>query len=175
MPVLDLEPLYCGPRLPLPTERDLELYRADPVAHPLHFPTDDELTHSDGEPMETPWHRDNMHLLIDSIHTRWADREDFYAGGNMFIYFGNRPVFNRDFRGPDFFVVACHVERRKPRRSWVSWREDSRLPDVIVELVSPSTAHVDRTVKKELYATRFRTREYFLYDPDTDVLEGWWG
>lgn len=173
MPALDLETLYCGPRLPLPTERDLERNRVDPVAYPLRFPTDDELTHSDGEPMETPWHRDNMHLLLDSIHTRWADREDFYAGGNMFIYFGNRPVFNRDFRGPDFFVVAHHVERRKPRRSWVAWREWSRLPDLIVELASPSTADIDRTIKKELYATRFRTREYFLYDPDSDTLEGW--
>ncbi|HEY4573317.1 MAG TPA: Uma2 family endonuclease, partial [Thermoanaerobaculia bacterium] len=48
------------------------------------------------------------------------------------------------------------------------------LPDLIVELLSPSTAHIDRGVKKELYARVFRTSEYYMYDPDTRKLEGFW-
>jgi hypothetical protein len=54
----------------------------------------------------------------------------------------------------------------------VAWEEGGRLPDVIVELLSPSTAKIDRTVKKDLYARAFHTPEYFLYDRDTAKLEG---
>jgi Uma2 family endonuclease len=167
-----LDHLRSGDLIPLPTGEDLLRAEADPVGHPVRFPLASELPHDDGEPMETPWHRENMNLLIDVIDTRWRGREDFFSGGNMFVYFRNRHVFNRDFRGPDFFVVNGGVDRR-PRLSWIAWEEDGRLPDVIVELASESTLSVDRTVKKELYATRFKTHEYFVYDPATDRLEGW--
>jgi hypothetical protein len=39
-------------------------------------------------------------------------------------------------------------------------------------LLSPSTAKIDRTVKKDLYARVFRTPEYYLYDMDAVRLEG---
>src|SRR4029077_15610393 len=75
------------------------------------------------------------------------------------------------FRGPDIFWVEG-VEPEPLRKAWVSWEEGGRLPDVIVELLSPSTAEVDRTEKRDLYARVFRTSEYFLYDPETLKLEG---
>src|SRR5262249_18140202 len=56
--------------------------------------------------------------------------------------------------------------RRSPRRS------QARTPNVIVEILSPSTAHVDRGEKKQIYQDVFRTPEYFLFDPETAVLEG---
>ena len=37
-------------------------------------------------------------------------------------------------------------------------------PDLVVEILSPSTAGYDRTVKRELYA-RHGVREYWLIDP----------
>jgi hypothetical protein len=51
-------------------------------------------------------------------------------------------------------------------------RRGGRFPDVIVELLSPTTAETDRTTKKQIYERVFRTPEYFLYDPDTGRLEG---
>lgn len=54
----------------------------------------------------------------------------------------------------------------------MSWEEGGRLPDFIVEVLSPSTEHIDRMVKKDLYSRTFRTRDYFLYDFDTGTLEG---
>ncbi len=36
-----------------------------------------------------------------------------------------------------------------------------------------STANVDKTLKKELYQTRFRTPEYFWFSPETLELEGY--
>jgi Uma2 family endonuclease len=142
-----------------------------------------ELIYDDGEPLESPWHRAQINLLIDVIEQAMArrGRRDFFAGGNMFVYFSvaqaqavaTLPVEEtRQFRGPDVFFVGA-VDRRPDRNAWVVWQEGGRYPDVIVELLSPSTAAIDRTEKKDLYERTFRTPEYFLYDRETDVLEGW--
>ncbi|MDA0674124.1 MAG: Uma2 family endonuclease, partial [Cyanobacteria bacterium] len=52
--------------------------------------------------------------------------------------------------------------------------EGGRCPDVIVELLSPSTAAVDRGAKKDLYERVFKTPDYFIFDPfDPTSLAGW--
>ncbi|HSN86954.1 MAG TPA: Uma2 family endonuclease, partial [Thermoanaerobaculia bacterium] len=144
---------------------------------PLPF----ELVFDDGEPMDTLWHRLQMNLLIDLIEQAMAERgrTDFFAGGNMFVYYSYEQARDiaagrydrRRNRGPDVFFVGG-VDGRRKRKGWVVWEEGDRYPDLIVELLSPTTADNDRTVKKSLYARTFKTPEYFLYDPDTCVLEG---
>lgn len=136
------------------------------------LPTDKDLPCSDGVPLETAWHRPAIALLIESIECHWYGRKDFFAGGDMFMYFSAERVFNKDFRGPDFFVVK-DVPHDKPRRSWVAWQEDGRLPDVIIELASESTRKIDRVEKKRLYGERMRVTEYFIYDPADSSLIGW--
>ncbi|PPT04848.1 Translation initiation factor 2 [Geitlerinema sp. FC II] len=134
-------------------------------------PTD--LIFDDGEPLESNRHRIAMNLLIRSLQQAWCDRDDYFTGGNMFVYYSRNQALNRDFRGPDFFAVL-NVDGTQPRQGWVIWEEEGRYPDVIVELMSPSTAKVDRGVKKELYSQTFHTRNYFIYDPfDENSLEGW--
>ena len=66
-------------------------------------PTD--LIFDDGKLLETKRHRIAMNLLIDSLYQHWSDRKDFFVGGNMFIYYSSIQAKNRDFKGPDFFVV----------------------------------------------------------------------
>jgi Uma2 family endonuclease len=129
------------------------------------------LVASDGEPMDSPWHRAAMELLIQSILWRLRGRDDFYVGGNMFIYFSAQHVLNRDFNGPDFFFVN-HVPLNPPRPFWVVWREN-RFPDVIIEILSPTTERADRTTKRAVYEQTFRTPEYYLYDFDAGRFEGW--
>ncbi len=43
-------------------------------------------------------------------------------------------------------------------------------PDLIVEVLSPGTAHWDKTVKRDLYA-RYGVREYWLVSPEAGTLE----
>ncbi|MBD2596710.1 Uma2 family endonuclease [Nostoc spongiaeforme FACHB-130] len=134
-------------------------------------PTD--LIFDDGEPLESNRHRIAMNVLIRSLQQAWADRNDFYTGGNMFIYYSSTQARNNDFRGPDFFAVL-NVDGTIPRQGWVVWEEDGRYPDVIVELMSPSTARVDKVTKKAIYQQTFRTPDYFVYDPfDPNSLQGW--
>ncbi|MBW4644631.1 MAG: Uma2 family endonuclease [Goleter apudmare HA4340-LM2] len=134
-------------------------------------PTD--LIFDDGEPLESNRHRIAMNTLIRSLQQTWADRNDYFTGGNMFIYYSSAQVRNRDFRGPDFFAVL-NVDGSKSRQGWVVWEEDGRYPDVIVELMSPSTATIDQGIKKNLYEQIFHTSDYFVYDPfDQNSLRGW--
>ncbi|HKY40580.1 MAG TPA: Uma2 family endonuclease, partial [Polyangiaceae bacterium] len=60
----------------------------------------------------------------------------------------------------------------KDRKSWVAWEEGGRLPDVVIEVTSESTAHVDRGEKMRIYSQIWHASAYFIFDPDTEVLEG---
>ncbi|MFN8456902.1 MAG: Uma2 family endonuclease [Anaerolineae bacterium] len=131
-----------------------------------------DLPYEDGVPLESNWQRAQMDLLIDLISLHWAGRTDFYAGGNMFIYYSQNRLKREDAHGPDFFVVKG-VDKLKVRRSWVVWEEDGQYPNVIVELISPSTRREDEGRKKELYQNTFRTPEYFLCYPDEQRVVGW--
>ncbi len=134
-------------------------------------PTD--LIFDDGEPLESNRHRIAMNVLIRSAQRSLQSRPDSFVGGNMFVYYSREQAMNRDFRGPDFFAVLG-VESERERQGWVVWEESGRYPDVIIELLSPSTAAVDRGAKKDLYENTFRTPDYFVFDPfDPTSLAGW--
>jgi Uma2 family endonuclease len=120
---------------------------------------------SDEPEMETSLHYTQLLLLVTCLEWLWQDRDDFFIGANLTIYFSRQQLRNRDFRGPDFFLVK-DTEKR-PRSSWVVWEEDGRYPDLIIELLSDSTADTDRNLKKTLYQTRFHTPEYFWFSPES--------
>ncbi|WP_341737697.1 Uma2 family endonuclease [Microcoleus sp. CAWBG640] len=125
---------------------------------------------SDEPPLESDLHRLQMQLLIDCLVWLWRSRNDFYASGNLTIYYSPQQIKSQDFRGPDFFVVLG--TERKPRKSWVVWAENGQYPNVIVEILSPSTAEVDKGLKKKIYQNIFRTPEYFWFDPNGLELAG---
>ena len=125
---------------------------------------------SDEPEMESSLHYAQLALLVSCLEWRWREREDFFIGANLTVYYSRRQLRHREFRGPDLFLVK-NTERR-PRNSWVVWEEGGRYPDLIVELLSESTASVDRTAKKQLYQDHFRTPEYFWFHPETLELAG---
>jgi Uma2 family endonuclease len=130
------------------------------------------LISEDGIPLESDWHRLAMTLLIELVSQRLKGRQDYFVGGNMFIYFSKEQARNRDFRGPDFFFL-WDAPLNPPRDYWVVWEEDDKYPDLIIELSSPSTADVDLGIKKDTYEKVFHTREYYVYDPFEKKLRGW--
>ncbi|MCW6038631.1 Uma2 family endonuclease [Spirulina subsalsa FACHB-351] len=133
----------------------------------------DDLIFDDGEPLESNRHRMAMNVLIFSLQQAWREREDYFTGGNMFVYYSREQARNRDFRGPDFFAVL-DIDGSYSREGWVVWDENGRYPDVIIELMSSSTCQVDLGEKKDIYERIFRTRNYFVYDPfDANSLQGW--
>lgn len=130
----------------------------------------DRFPASDDVPLDTPWHREQIDLLVNLARWHHRARDDFYVGGNMFVYWD--PSDSRKSSGPDFMFING-VERYRYRHIWAVWLENGRFPDVIVELMSPRTKNKDRKTNKEKYEQVFRTPEYFFYDPETEEFQGW--
>ncbi|NEQ73471.1 MAG: Uma2 family endonuclease [Okeania sp. SIO2C9] len=125
---------------------------------------------SDEPEMESSQHYTQLMLLVICLEWLWRDRNDYFIGANLTIYYSRQQLKNRDFRGPDFFLVK--QTQKQPRKSWVVWEENGKYPNLIIELLSDSTARVDRNLKKQLYQDNFRTPEYFWFDPETMEFMG---
>ncbi|WP_017654515.1 Uma2 family endonuclease [Fortiea contorta] len=132
------------------------------------FPPGD--IYSDEPPLESDLHREQIEILIRLIKWWWRDRNNFYATGNLTIYFSPNQKKSEEFRGPDFFLVLD--TEKKDRKSWVVWQEDGKYPNVIIEMLSDSTAAVDKGLKKQIYQNTFRTPDYFWFDPVSLELRG---
>ena len=162
--------------MPKTIEKPVEQKRRQRVKVPVPPLPRIKLLEGDGEPLESDWHVVQIHLLDELVRQLFEGRTDFFCGGNMFIYYSlkqarsvkrGRPLY----KGPDFFVVK-EVDGTKPRKYWAVWEEDGRYPDVIVELLSPTTAQKDKVENLRLYERVFRTGEYFWYDVETGELRG---
>ncbi|MCA2621370.1 MAG: Uma2 family endonuclease [Microcystis sp. M040S2] len=125
---------------------------------------------SDEPPLESDLHLQQIIILLSCLELLWQEKNDYYASGNLTIYYNEEQLKKRDFCGPDFFVVL-DTEKR-PRKSWVVWGEQGKYPNVIVEILSDSTANIDRNNKKILYQNTFRTPNYFWFDPNTLEFQG---
>lgn len=145
-----------------------ELEISQELTESVIFPPGD--LYSDEPPLETELHLRQIILLFKCLEWLWRDKNDFYAAGNLTIYYSQNKRKTEDFRGPDFFVVLD--TERKTRKSWVVWAEEGKYPNIIVEILSDSTANTDRESKKKLYQDTFRTPDYFWFDPYTLEFAG---
>lgn len=142
----------------------LEQAAADGVVFP---PSD---LPSNEPPLESSLHLYQILLLLSCLNWFWKDRNDYFATGNLTVYYSQNQRKSEDFRGPDFFVVLG--TERKPRRSWMVWEEEGKYPNIIIELLSDSTAKIDRGLKKQIYQDIFRTPDYFWFDPNSPEFQG---
>ena len=133
---------------------------------------DEENWWSDEPQLETPLHMEQIVLLLTSLQWWWRSRSRVFISGNISIYYEKRQGRRGSHRaqGPDFFVVKDVPERE--RKSWMVWKGNNRFPDLIVEILSDSTARVDKTDKKRLYQDTFKTPEYFWFHPWTLEFAG---
>jgi Uma2 family endonuclease len=95
--------------------------------------------------------------------------------GAMFVHLRNHPVgavyaapmdvilSDKDVVEPDLLFVSN--ERRAVLQDWVRG-----APDLVVEILSPSSRRTDEVTKRHLY-DRFGVREYWVVDPDIDSVK----
>lgn len=76
---------------------------------------------------------------------------------------------SEDFRGQIFVALGAE---KKDRRSWAVWEENGKYPNIIIELLSDSTAAIDRGEKKNIYQDTWRVPDYFWFHPDTLEFQG---
>ena len=77
-------------------------------------------------------------------------------------------VKNKDFRGSDVFVTLD--VSNKERKSWVVWEEGQKSPDIIIELLSESTAQEDKTIKKNVYQNQLKVSQDFGFEPYNTIF-----
>ncbi len=106
---------------------------------------------SDEPEVEHSLHALQLLILISCLNCLWQDRNDYFPGWNLTVYSSREQLKTKDFRGPDLFSVKGVAHH--PRGSWVVWEEGGKYPDLIIELLSGSTAKVDRSEKRELYCS----------------------
>jgi len=132
---------------------------------------DEDLTNEEDPPLESDWHVASMVLLLEIMEEFFKDRTDVYISGNTAVRFDPSRKKNRNFRGPDFYVIK-NVPKGF-RDAWITWEENAFTPDLVVELASTSTVDVDFGVKKDIYERMLKTPEYVIYNPFLQELLGW--
>jgi Uma2 family endonuclease len=98
----------------------------------------------------------------------FADDPNVFVAGDLFWY----PVEGRNniVNAPDVMVV---IGRPKgDRLSYLQWKEGKIAPQVVFEILSPSNTKVEME-KKLLFYDRYGVEEYYIYDPDSNSLQGW--
>jgi Uma2 family endonuclease len=73
---------------------------------------------------------------------------------------------NHDVVQPDILFVS------NARANILTEANVQGAPDLVVEILSPATAQHDREYKRTLYS-RHGVREYWLVDPEEDMVEVW--
>ena len=138
------------------------MVKSDPK---LRLPTSDELSDSDGLPVDN-----ELHILVPNflgliLGFIWGHRFDWFFGVNMGIYHitGINP---RVPIVPDGFL-SLGVERirgNRLRKSYVVWEENEVVPVFVLEIVS-QTPGGEYDEKMSSYA-RLGVLYYFIYNPD---------
>ncbi|GIV21690.1 MAG: hypothetical protein KatS3mg023_3441 [Armatimonadota bacterium] len=106
--------------------------------------------------------------LYDNLCALFADREDVFVAADLLWY----PVEGRpDIRtAPDVMVVFGRPKGH--RGSYKQWEEGDIAPQVVFEMLSPGN-RPSELIEKFGFYERYGVEEYYLYDPDRGILEGW--
>ncbi len=127
---------------------------------PIYYPD------TDGEPMaESDFQRKPLTYLVEALDLYFQAHQQVYVSGNLLIYYdeGNP----KKSVAPDVFVVFGVPKREHDiYQTWV----EGKGPDLVIEITSRSTRHVDEKVKPDLYR-RLGVLEYIQYDPTGDYLK----
>lgn len=124
---------------------------------------------SDGKPMaDNTLQLEYIVYLYDNLCALFADREDVFVAADLFWY----PVEGRpDIRtAPDVMVVLGRPKGHRP--SYKQWEEDNIPPQVVFEVLSPGNRPLELVEKSRFYE-QYGVQEYYIYDPDRGMLDGW--
>ena len=88
----------------------LELISNNIPEEEVIFPPGDIL--SDEPPLESDLHRNQIDLLIRILKLWWWERQDFYASGNLTIYYSPNQKTSEYFRDHRLFCSFGNLEKR---------------------------------------------------------------
>jgi Uma2 family endonuclease len=121
----------------------------------------------DGELMVTPSPRPVHQLVVQELHLLLGPIVRAMRPATLFLSPADVELTPGDLVQPDLFICVPKPERTHVRE----WPDIGALL-LAVEVLSPSTARVDRGRKREYYQ-RIGALEYWIVDPDTRSVERW--
>lgn len=113
-----------------------------------------------GAPAPTPWHQrlsGNLYTAIRQHVTEKKLGEVFYAPIDVFLNDYNAPQ-------PDLVFVS------EAKKNLITNDGIMGVPDLVVEIISPSSVKRDRFQKRGIYE-RFAVPEYWIADPQNQEIE----
>jgi len=128
-------------------------------------------------PEGAPYELINGHLLMSPSPSVQHQRLVFRLGSDLNEHIqavgkgGEVLLSPMDVHLSDDTVVQPDVLYVSPARSdRIDEQEINGAPDLVIEVASPSTSHLDAFDKKQLYEAH-GVREYWIVDPDTETVE----
>ncbi len=101
--------------------------------------------------------------VLSKLHIEMGAFVDEHNLGDMYSAPTDVVLSDTDVVQPDLLFVS------KEREDILTPENIQGAPDLVVEILSPSTAARDRTLKLDLYA-RHGVHEYWLVDPDARTI-----
>ncbi|HXO29295.1 MAG TPA: Uma2 family endonuclease [Thermoanaerobaculia bacterium] len=127
---------------------------------------DDGMRHEliDGEHYVTPAPRPKHQRVSGRLHLRLGAFLEEHPLGR--VYYAPLDVVLTDFDcvEPDLLYVSRECEQRQMTEDYLEG-----APDLVVEILSPSTKRFDQGVKHRLYE-RFGVSEYWIVDPEQESV-----
>ncbi|WP_271252584.1 Uma2 family endonuclease [Pseudanabaena sp. Chao 1811] len=125
------------------------------------LPTAEELPSSDETPVDNQLQNDIPNLLLSLLASIWADRDDWYFGVDMGIYYNpDEPAIV-----PDGFLAigVKHDTGERGRLSYVLWEEQNIMPIFALEVVSEryNSEYEDKLVDYQALGIPY----YAIYNP----------
>lgn len=124
---------------------------------------------SDGKPMADNTKQFQWIVLIKTnLDLLFGNNSDVFVAGDLLWY----PVEGcpNICTAPDTMVVFGRS--KGDRGSYKQWEEGNLPPQVVFEILSPRNTKREMARKLVFYED-YGVEEYYLYDPDTNQLEGW--
>jgi Uma2 family endonuclease len=124
---------------------------------------------SDGQPMaENTLQFEWIVTVKEGLAVLFRDRPDVFVAGDLLWY----PVqgLPKIRVAPDAMVAFGRPKGY--RGSYLQWKEDDIPPQVVFEILSPGNRDAEMLEKRYFYE-KFGVQEYYIYDPELNVLEGW--
>ena len=124
---------------------------------------------SDGQPMadSTTQYR-WITKIKGGCDAIFKENENVFIAGDLLWY----PVEGKPqiCQAPDTMVVFGRP--KGDRSSYRQWREDNMPPQVVFEIRSHNDSDT-KMAKKFSFYQRYGVEEYYLYDPESNNLQGW--
>lgn len=111
-------------------------------------------------PAPAPWHQDITRKLVILLN-EFVERHKL---GKVYFALCDVVLSEEDIIQPDIFFIS------KEREHIITEQNFQGAPDLIIEIISPFTAKLDKSLKMKLYE-RFGVKEYWLVDPDGEEIE----